>query len=287
VIAAALPAAAPLQPVLPEPSLTAIPVAAPPPESAGAVRAEPPAPLAIPAAVELPPAAPQAAATPAPAPAPDCLASMTATAEPMGVARLTLAAPCAPSRAVVIHHEGMRFTILTDVNGSAEVAVPALAVAAMFVADLGDGQGAIAQVALPDVAGLDRAVLQGLAGQGLALHAFRDGAAFGSPGHVWHGAGNDATGGTLHQLGTSGLEGALTAEVYTFPPGTPGHATITVEAEVTATNCAQTVEAQLLQLSPGGAAFRRDLSLTMPGCDAVGEFLAMPDAMFGITVAAN
>jgi hypothetical protein len=244
-----------------------------------------PAPLPVPAAFDSPATIPE----PLVAQEDRCLPGMTATAQTPGLAVLTLSAPCAPSQAVLIHHEGMMFTILTDATGAAQVTVPALAVDAMFIADLGQGLGAMAQIALPEVAALDRAVVQGLAGQGLALHAFADGATFGAPGHVWRDnspAPGDA-GGFVMVLGSTAVDDAHMAEVYTFPRGGVGRVDLAVEAKVTAATCGTALSAQTLQLSPGAPAFAREVMLDLPGCDATGEFVMLPDMLMGVALAAN
>jgi hypothetical protein len=269
------------------PNLTALPGHAIAQVATMLGRALAPAPVLTPVALDVAPELPPAVEEPAAVQ--DCSAALSAVAQSPGMAALALDAPCAPSQAVILHHDGLRFTILTDLAGQAQVSVPALSVDAVFVIDLGQGLGAIAQITLPEVALLDRAVLQGQAGQGLALHAFADGATFGQPGHIWRDTPADAasTAGFLTRLGDDSLEGGLVAEVFTFPAGASGAVTLAAEAEVTAANCGQAVVAQTLQLSPGAPVFTRDLTLTMPDCAATGEYLMLPDALFDITVAAN
>ena len=227
--------------------------------------------------------------------APACDNSMTGTAAPLGMALLTLDAPCAPGQVVAFHHEGLRFSAVTDMAGHLELTVPALAVDAVFVADLGDGEGAVAVLRLPEVAALDRAVLQWQGTDGMDLHAYEFGAGFGDAGHVWQAAARDPVtallgeGGFMVTLGDASVEGAMMAQVYTYPSGSSragGNVDLQVEAQVTAANCGRPIEAQAIQLSPGAAPFSFDLSLTMPGCEATGEFLALPDLLMDLTLAA-
>ena len=90
-------------------------------------------------------------------------------------------------------------------------------------------------------------------------------------------------------LGDSGIDGAMLAQVYTYPSGSGhlgGRVDLQVEAQVTPVNCGREIQAQAIQMSPGAAPFSFDLSLSMPGCDAEGEFLALPDLLMDLTLAA-
>jgi hypothetical protein len=224
----------------------------------------------------------------------DCTATLSATTAPMAIVALALNAPCAPGTAITIHHQGMMFSATTDAAGRADLMVPALAVAAVFVADLGNGEGAVAVVDVPDAALVDRAVLQWQATDGLALHAYEFGAGFDEAGHVWAAAsGNSAaavagTGGFLMQLGDASGQNAMLAQVYTYPSAAShqaGDVALVAEAEVTAANCGRPITAQSIQMSPGGTPFTFDLAMTMPGCEAVGEYLVLQDMLLDLTLA--
>lgn len=227
---------------------------------------------------------------------PVCDATLTATAAPAAMVDLSLSAPCSPEAAVVIHHQGMMFTILTDSAGLAQVSVPALAEGSVFVAELANGKGAAASIIVPELAGFDRAVLQWQGAGGMELHALEFGASYADAGHVWSGAARDAAtalageGGFITRLGDDRAENALIAEVYTFPSGTTardGTVDLSVEAEVTAANCGRDVAAQSIQIIPGTPPSVVDLTMTMPDCASVGEFLVLDTMLQDLTVAAN
>ena len=225
-----------------------------------------------------------------------CDASLTATLAAAAMVDLTLSAPCSPDAAVVIHHQGMMFTIVTDAAGLARVTVPALTEVSAFVAELSGGTGAATSITVPDLANFGRAVLQWRGQGGMELHALEFGADYNDKGHVWAGAARDAavaiagTGGFITRLGDDSAESALIAEVYTFPTGSAlndGTVDLSVEAEVTAANCGRDVMAQSIQIVPGKDNAVVDLTMTMPACDAVGEFLVLNNMFQDLTLAAR
>ncbi|MCC5975063.1 MAG: hypothetical protein JJT81_13560 [Rubellimicrobium sp.] len=225
-----------------------------------------------------------------------CGVTLAATAAPAAMVDLVLDAPCAPDLQATIHHQGMMFSVLTDAAGQARLSVPALAEAAVFVADIAGGDGAVAVVDIPDLQLYDRAILMWQGHDGPEIHALEFGAAYGTPGHVWHnqpgspGLALAGQGGFLTRLGDPDSASRLMAEVYTYPSGTTardGVVVFSVEAPVTQENCGRVVVAQTIQLSPGIVPFSRDLELNMPDCDAVGEFLAVRHLLLDLTVAAK
>lgn len=227
---------------------------------------------------------------------PVCDPGLTATLGAAAMVELTLSAPCSPDAAVVIHHQGMMFTVVTDAAGFASVTVPALTAVSVFVAEFSGGTGAAVSITVPDLANFDRAVLQWQGQGGMELHALEFGAANTDDGHVWAGAARDAavalagTGGFMTRLGDDSAETALIAEVYTFPTGSALHdgtIDLSVEAEVTAANCGRDVTAQSIQIVPGTDNAVVDLTMTMPTCDAVGEFLVLNNMFQDLTLAAR
>lgn len=310
-----VPVQAAIAPAMPIPQTADIAL---PVDAAAALPDSAPGPVQIAAAVTRPgdalPAMPVEAAVPdtmlaaletelpflAPAPppvaiAPDCTVTLTATVLPAAMVRLDLAAPCAPDQMATIHHQGMMFSALTDRTGQLGLTVPALVVDAVFIADLGDSQGAVAVAAVPEIAGIDRAVLQWQGLDGLGIHAREFGADYGTTGHVWSGnphaaAAMPGQGGYMIRLGDPTLAGAMLAEVYTYPSDRSeraGRIVLSVEAEITAANCGQEIAAQAIQVSPGGPPFATDLTMTLPGCEAVGEYILLSNMLLDLTLAAR
>ena len=225
-----------------------------------------------------------------------CEITLTAVPAALAMVDLTLASPCRAQSIVSIHHQGMMFHDMTDATGMLRVSVPALKEEAFFIAAFDDGEGAVAMTGVPDLDAFDRAVLQWQGEDDVQLHALENGADYGDSGHIWAGTGGttDAAlageGGFLIQLGDAALPEALRAEIYTYPSGTAardGSIRLTVEAEVTARNCGREVEAQSIQIGTDGEADATDLSLTMPGCEATGEFLVLKNMFEDLTLAAR
>ncbi len=225
-----------------------------------------------------------------------CEITMSADPASMAMVDLDITAPCHANSALVLHHQGMMFTALTDDIGRLSIRVPALAEMAVFVAAFDDDQGAVVQTTVPDVATVDRAVLQWQGRRGVQLHALEFGATYGETGHINAASLGDlatmesGAGGYMTALGNLRADNPLMAEVYTFPTGIvsrDGDVILTVEAEVTEENCGREVAAQSLQIAPDAPTSAMDLTMTMPGCDAIGEFLVLNNMFEDLTLASR
>ncbi len=92
-----------------------------------------------------------------------------------------------------------------------------------------------------------------------------------------------AAAGFLSALGDPSVEAPLLAQVYTFPEdGDP--VSVAVEAAVTDATCAREILGDVLT-AEGGQVRRADLSVTMPGCDAVGDYLVLKNLVPDLTLA--
>lgn len=222
---------------------------------------------------------------------------ITMTAQPMAAAlvKLNLSAPCLPNERVTLHHNGMVFTDTTDATGSYEMAVPALAQNAVFIASFANGEGAVANADVPELSDFDRAVVQSEFKAGASLHALEFGAEYYGPGHIWAASTGEIAdaavgkGGFMILLGNPVVADALTAQVYTYPSAfteQDGDVTLSVEIEVTAENCGKPITAETLQTVKGAAPKVQKLDLTMPDCDAVGDFLVLKKLVNDLKVAA-
>ena len=222
----------------------------------------------------------------------DCTPAMKLSTGQVATIIAAITAPCHADTAFTIHHQGMMFTVMTDDAGSAMVTVPALAPTAVLIAAFEDGEGAVDSITVPDFATYDRAVLQWQGDTAVILSAYEDGAGFGDPGHIHVDNPGDlsrvaqATGGALLQLGDPAIADAFMAQVYTFPSGT-AQVMLVAEAEITAQNCDQELNAQSLQFTPDGQSSALDLELIMPACDAVGDFLVLQNMFKDLTLASR
>jgi hypothetical protein len=62
---------------------------------------------------------------------------------------------------------------------------------------------------------------------------------------------------------------------------------VSIEAEVTAENCASDVTGQIMQKPQSGEASIVSLSLAIPDCDAVGEYLVLKNLLRDLKVVSN
>lgn len=226
----------------------------------------------------------------------NCEISASATPIVGALVNLELDAPCAPNERLTVHHNGMMFTETTDDTGALFFTVPALTQEAVFILAFSNGDGAVAQATVDDITSYDRVALQWRGESGFELHAREFGADYGQQGHVWSGAAQNVDGlstgtnGMVIRLGDMLTAEPLVAEVYTFPTGMAqqtGLVTLSVEAEVTAANCGQEIEAQSLEMMGGGRMKTHDMTLSVPDCDAIGNFLVLNNVVSDLKVASN
>lgn len=227
---------------------------------------------------------------------PTCDVVATATPAAAAMVDIFLNAPCFANERLTVLHEGLIFTQTTDNIGKMSVTVPALQEQAVFILAFSNGDGAVVKAQVTSVSFYDRAVLQWKGDSGFQMHAREFGADYGQEGHVWAEAARDAgfaatgQGGFLTSLGDENAPDPMLAEVYTFPSGMitgSGQVDLSVEAEVTAFNCAQEIDAQSIESTKGGEIITRDITLTVPACDAVGDFLVLNNLLQNLKVASN
>jgi len=227
---------------------------------------------------------------------PSCEISVSATPVAAAMVDIALDAPCFSNERLTILHEGLIFTQTTDDAGQMDVTVPALQEQAVFIMAFSNGDGAVVKSQVSSVSFYDRAVVQWKGDSGFQMHAREFGADYDSDGHVWAGAPRNAEfaatgkGGFLTSLGDENAPDPMLAEVYTFPSGMMsgnGEVDLSIEAEVTSSNCAQEIDAQSFEAIKGGDIVSRDITLTVPSCDAIGDFLVLNNLLQDLKVASN
>lgn len=228
-------------------------------------------------------------------PAAACDAQMTASAQAAAMVRLSLVS-CKPATRVTFHHNGMMAQAVTDATGAVDITLPALAEDALFIAEFPDRDGAVASATVTSLADYDRVVLQWRGDAGFMLAAQEFGAAPGEAGHRNRDnpgsieAAVQGRGGVLTQHGDPALENGLRAESYTFPRGTTqqtGTVALMVETIVAAANCGQEIGAQSLQISQAVGLEVRELVLSMPDCEATGDYIVLNNMAEDLIIAAN
>ncbi|WP_137700993.1 hypothetical protein [Marimonas lutisalis] len=225
-----------------------------------------------------------------------CTAEMTAETMAAALVKVSLSAPCLPNERVTMEHAGMKFTEATDASGMLEIVVPALEEQASFTANFGNGESTTTTTTVSSLSFYDRAVVQSEGESSVSLHALEYGADYDDNGHVWSGASGGiesaatGKGGFIISLGDPKMDKSLVAEVYTFPTGIAqqdGDVELSVEIEVTEMNCGRPIEATSLQTGASADMTRQALELTMPDCDAVGDFLVLKNLVNDLKVARN
>ncbi len=219
----------------------------------------------------------------------NCNLTARAIAVPGAQARLSIKSPCQSNARVNIHHSGLTVTQITDENGALNVTIPALSEYAIFLISFPDQSGTVATTHVPDINQFDRVALQWQGDAALQIHALEFGANYGGDGHVWADS-TTAGAGSVVSLGHTGLVDANNIEIYSFPAGQSqqsGTIDLTVEAEVTETNCGRDLNVQSIELRADNRLRSRDLSLAVPDCTQTGEFLVLNNLLSDLTIAAK
>lgn len=220
-----------------------------------------------------------------------CPVTLDLMAEANAMIGVTLVAPCNPDQRVVLRHGGLAVTGKTTATGALFTALPAMESEAPVTVSFGDGTKATAEIAVPELTKLRRFGVQWQADDAFQVHAFENGASYGQPGHVSAAdprrpaAGLAAKGGFLTLLGDSTTENPLLAEVYTFPADPADKPEVVVEAAITDKTCGRELIAETLT-STGGSVFVTDLTLAMPGCDAIGDYMVLKNLVLDLNMAA-
>jgi hypothetical protein len=219
-----------------------------------------------------------------------CPVSAEASAVAGANVQLRITAPCNANERISVHHSGMMFTAVTSSDGSLSVTVPALSATAVFVAELASGKGAVATAEVADLDSVERVVLQWSGNSGLEIHAREFGADYGEDGHVWSGGEARSVSSQVVRLGDGDLLAPRLAEVYSFAHGSTdatGQVRLSIEAEVSQLNCGREISAQSLEIRQGAGLRTRDLVMSMPDCDAAGDFLVLNNLVEDLKIAAK
>lgn len=213
--------------------------------------------------------------------APDCLFEMSATPSDAAMVALKINAPCHSGEEVDLISGGISFSEYLDPDGQLDMMFPSLMAKPVITVSFGDGEVSTVQTELPDFGAYNRIALTWQGGTGLQLHALENGAGYDDPGHVWaespHSpeAAITEAGGFLSVLGSVPNGGA--ADIYTYPAAMDTLATlpeISVEVMVTENTCGTQISGNIFG-SGAGLPMHMPLTIAMPGCDAVGQYLVL------------
>ncbi|MFC7702706.1 hypothetical protein ACFQXB_00675 [Plastorhodobacter daqingensis] len=181
----------------------------------------------------------------------DCPASLVLEPAPDGMIALDLHWPCRAGERAVVTHEGLTFAGLLDEEGVLSLDVPALGTGAVGVL-MPDGARLLTEVDTPvESFNAEWFVLQWQGGDDLRL---------------------EAEGVAPLLLGDADAPWPMLAAVVPIPSGDPD---LRAVAPVTRTTCGTEVLAETVQVRDG-VLLRRDLTIAMPGCDAIGQGVVVP-----------
>lgn len=281
------PEPAPLTATAPAAPLLAKADPVPPPLPVKAGPAPTPVPPATAKAEPAPAAAVQAKADPAPVPvaptptADACTVSLSATALPGAVLSLALVAPCDGDARIVLRHAGLAVTGKLSPAGTLFTTIPALDAKGEVSALFADGNTAKAAAAI-DMTDVRRFAVQWQGDDAFQLQVYENGAVYGAPGHV--SAATPVGEGKLTELGDATVERPMLAQVYTWPaPGTPVE--VTLEAAVTDKTCNREILGEVLEADAAKVG-TTEITLAMPDCGGVGDFLVLNNLAGQTTLAA-
>lgn len=219
-----------------------------------------------------------------------CQTSLDLSLSENAVIGVTLIAACHPNERVTLKHAGLVVSSKTTLTGAIFADMPAFTQSAEIEVVFKDGSSISNKIEVPEVANYRRFAVQWQASDVFLLHGFENGASFGEAGDInmtnpnRPASGLPASAGFLSVLGDSTTENALLAEVYTFPTDTTTKADVIVEAPVTETTCGREMLGETL-LSIGGKVTSNELTVSMPECDAIGDYLVLNNLVPDMTIA--
>lgn len=221
-----------------------------------------------------------------------CPVTFDLSSDENAMLRLTLVAPCHKNERVVLKHAGLAVTGKTTVTGALFSDLPALVTDATVEVLFADGSSASSSIVVPEMASLRRFGVQWQADDAFQIHAFEGKAGYGEPGDISgenpHSplAGVPASGGFLTRLGDASTDLPLLAEVYTYPANGVENPDVVVEAAVTPTACGREMLAETLATA-GSRVEINELTVAMPECDAVGDYLVLKNLAPDLNIASS
>ncbi len=218
--------------------------------------------------------------------APVCKDVLALEARAGGMIGIYLTTGCRAAERVVLRHAGLAVTVRVGGDGRLQTGLPALAVSEPVEVLFQDGTRIAALVEVPEVANLRRFGVQWQGAAAFSVQGFEDGSDFGQPGVITAANPGTAETGVLTALGDATLENPLLAQIYTYPADPARTTTVVVEAAVTAQTCGHDLLGEVIS-SAEGRADAVDLTLAMPDCSGIGDFLLLKNLDAGLKIAAN
>jgi hypothetical protein len=215
----------------------------------------------------------------------DCTPVLSLSTAPRAMIAVRLLAPCNAGERVVLRHAGLAIAEKLDAQGKLAITLPALTATAEVSVLLVNADFAHAEISVPDAANTRRFAVQWMADDSFQLHAMEAGATYGDPGHVSAETPVSHNGSYLLSLGDPGVDLPMMAEVFTWPTDTTISVQPVIEAAITDRTCDRELLGETI-LADAGKTTTKDLTVSMPGCDAVGDILVLNNLLGDVTLAA-
>lgn len=213
-----------------------------------------------------------------------CPVILDLMADPGAMIGVTLLAPCHPAERVVLQHAGLAVTLVTTAAGSLFLSLPALESDALVGLRFVDGTEVSQTLAVADLSAIRRFGVQWQGDDALQVYGLeRSGTVSAVDPGLPTSVDLSLDSGFLTRLGDASAPSPMLAEIYTFPMATS--ADIVVEAAVTPATCGREILGETL-VSVAGSVKVTDLTLAMPECDAVGDFLVLNNLASDLTLSA-
>ena len=212
---------------------------------------------------------------------------------PAAMVALDILDPCQAEADLEISHAGFSFAARTDMMGLLTVDLPAFKIPAFVTVRSGDDDAVMAIAGLPDLADYMRVAIAWDGDLGLAFHAFAAGADFGAPGHIWQETPGTVTdmlagqGGFLTVLGDPHLTPSRQIQIFSIPQAQAKDLSLALDIPINPATCDRPLVAQAMQLTQSGTVDIWPITVTLPGCDAVGDFLVLQNLFDAPRLAAN
>jgi hypothetical protein len=215
-----------------------------------------------------------------------CPIDLALTATPSAMIGIRLVAPCHAEERVVLRHAGLAVTARLGADGTLRSALPALMTSARVEILFSDGNSVDGALQVADAAALRRFGVQWQGPDAFVVHGLENGADYGQPGDISPGNLGRFGGGSLVLLGDASVEVPLLAQVYTFPTQKGQSAEVVFEAAVTEATCGSDLLGETIS-SHADKVVITDLTLTMPDCSGIGDFLVLKNLASDMKIAAN
>jgi hypothetical protein len=209
-----------------------------------------------------------------------CAPKMTVDLAGAAMLDVTISSPCRPDTKLTVEYADILLDGITNDFGLFTSSIPAMDSSFTVSATLEEGIHLRTDVEVSDASDFARVALIWEGPRVLSLHALEFGADYGDVGHIWSGAPKSpdrairGTGGFLTEF----VGEQSSAEIYSFPIGhspASGVVRLSVEAVVTSENCGREIHAMALQTGPLGGTVTREVALSMPDCESIGEIMQL------------